>query len=289
MIDGLKIIKTIHATDRFEAYEARLDGQKVFAKKAKNKKTRELLAGVPKNSEIVNKLGKKSDFIFRAPQVCGQENDWLVTEWINGKSLGEDVVSDPDFVAGVLTEFFIAFDNEQVKSKGFRQVFTNDGLKTRMEERITGKFTTEQKKVLAEAKKLFDGLQPALTPALQDADLKPDHIFRDNKKTGSYVLIDSEHLSDQWPRFFDLGNNFSKFWIRGQKEFSNTLLRTFLNKSFINEKTIFKPMLATLIVRGVALHWEPDYDPGAENYNIPRAQAMLRACLKARNIEDLLY
>ncbi|MBI1952342.1 hypothetical protein HYS42_01300, partial [Candidatus Saccharibacteria bacterium] len=167
MIDGLKIIKTIHATDRFEAYEARLDGQKVFAKKAKNKKTRELLAGVPKNSEIVNKLGKKSDFIFRAPQVCGQENDWLVTEWINGKSLGEDVVSDPDFVAGVLTEFFIAFDNEQVKSKGFRQVFTDDGLKTRMGERITGEFTTEQKKVLAEAKKVFDRLQPALTPALQ--------------------------------------------------------------------------------------------------------------------------
>lgn len=289
MIKDLKIIKTIHTTDRFEAYEARLNGQRVFAKKAKNKKTRELLAGVPKNSDLINKLGRKSDFIFRAPLVYGQENNWLVTEWINGKSLDEDVVSEPGFVVDILTEFFIAFDNEQVESKGFRQIFTNDGLKTRMEERITGEFTTEQKKVLAEAKKLFDRLQPDLTPALQDADLKPDHIFRDDKKPGSYVLIDSEHLSDQWPRFFDLGNNFSKFWIRGQKEFSNTLLRAFLNKSHINKKTIFKPMLATLIVRGIALHWEPDYDPGAEKYNIPRAQEMLQACLKARDLGDLLY
>lgn len=288
MIDGLKIIRTIQSTDRFEAYEAELGGQTVFAKKAKDEKTRELLLGLPKNSDTVNELGKKTDFSFRAPEVFKQKDDWLVTEWIDGRPLSEDINIDSSFVANILAQFFIVFDKEPVKSTGFRQIFTIAGLEGRMKERIPKKIAAEQSKVLTQAKKLFDELQPGLKPALQDADLKPDHIFRDNK-TDSYVLIDSEHLSDQWPRFFDLGNNFSKFWIRGQKEFSNTLLDAFVNKSRLDKEIIFRPMLATIIVRGIALHWEPDYDPGAQSYNIPRAQDMLKACIKARNIEDLLY
>ncbi len=289
MMSGLELIKTIQSTDRFDSYEAKLNGQKVFAKKAKNEKARELLTGLPKNSDIVNKLGEKAGCSFRAPEVYTQRGDWIITEWIEGHSLGGDVDLKPELVADTLVRFFIAFDDEPVRPKGFRQIFTSDGLENRMEERIPKNLKTEHKKVLNNAKRLFDKLQPSLVPALQDADIKPDHIFPDYKRPNSYVLVDSEHLSSQWPRFYDLGNNISKFWVRGQKKFSNILLTAFVDKSMVEKKLIFKPMLATIIVRGIALHWEPDYDPGAEIYNIPRAQEMLKTCLAVNNIDDLLY
>jgi len=289
MIDGLKIVKVIHSTDRFEAYEAEYEGQKAFAKKAKTDKTRALLAGLPENSEVVNDLGMKTDFKFRAPKIYRHKEDWIVTEWIDGVSLGSSVVSQPNYVADILSSFFTVFDEEAVADEGFRQIFTKTGLASRMTERLPASLSVEQKKTLTAAKNLFDSLHPTLVPALQDADIKPDHIFADPKNSGAYVLVDSEHLSNQWPRFFDLGNNIVKFWIRGQKEFSNILLKTFLAKSQISKENIFQPLLGTMIVRGIALHWEPDYDPGAESYNIPRAQEMLKACLAASNLEDLLY
>src|SRR3989344_2125779 len=278
MVDGLKIIKVIHSTDRFEAYEARLDGRKVFAKKAKNDKTRELLAGLPKNSGIVNGLGRKTDFKFRAPQIYQHQKDWIVTEWIDGMSLDGRGITQSNYVADILSSFFIVFDEETVTNEGFRQIFTKEGLGSRMAERLPTNLSVEEKKTLTAVKNLFDSLHDRLVPALQDADIKPDHIF-----------VDPKHLSNQWPRFFDLGNNFVKFWIRGQKEFSNLLLKTFLAKSQISKDIIFQPLLGTMLVRGIALHWEPDYDPGAESYNIPRAQEMLKACLGASNLDDLLY
>ena len=287
MIDGLKIIKIIHSTDRFDAYEARLDGHKVFAKKAKSDKTRELLAGLPKNSEIVNGLGKKTGFKFRAPQIRQQKENWIITEWIDGESLGTRMLADPSYAADILARFFVVFDEETIAGEGFRQIFTKEGLAGRMTERLPTSLSVEQKKTLTAAKNLFDSLHSSLVPALQDADIKPDHIFAVPKNRGAYVLVDSEHLSNQWPRFFDLGNNFVKFWIRGQKEFSNLLLKTFIAKSQISEEVIFQPLLGTMIARGIALHWEVDYDPGAESYNIPRAQKMLKICLAATNLDDL--
>ena len=272
MIDGLKIIKIIHSTDRFDAYEARLDGHKVFAKKAKSDKTRELLAGLPKNSEIVNGLGKKTGFKFRAPQIRQQKENWIITEWIDGESLGTRMLADPSYAADILARFFVVFDEETIAGEGFRQIFTKEGLAGRMTERLPTSLSVEQKKTLTAAKNLFDSLHSSLVPALQDADIKPDHIFAVPKNRGAYVLVDSEHLSNQWPRFFDLGNNFVKFWIRGQKEFSNLLLKTFIAKSQISEEVIFQPLLGTMIARGIALHWEVDYDLGAESYRIPRAQ-----------------
>lgn len=290
MMDGLKIIKTIQSNERYDAYEAELEGQRVFAKKAKTPKTKELISGVAKNSDIVNTLGARTtDFSFRAPKILTNETGWLVTEWIEGKSLDEDVVLHPESVADTLSRFFIVFDNEPVRPKGFRQIFTQDGLEHRMEERIPKNLGAEQKKTLAQAKRLFNKLQPELVPALQDADIKPDHIFNDPQKPGRWVLVDSEHLGPQWPRFYDLSNNFAKFWVRHQKFFSNRLLKTFLDRSGLAGDEIFEHLLAILLIRGISLHWETDYDPGAEGYNIPRAQAMLKICLKARNLEDLLY
>jgi len=290
MMDNLKIINTIQSNERYDAYEAEFDGQKVFAKKAKMPKTEELLRGVPKNSDVVNNLGAKSaSFTFRAPKTIASEANLLITEWIDGQPLGAILDKEPENIATVLAKFFIVFDDEPVKPEGFRIIFTKEGLKSRMSQRLPKSLSEERKTVLKDAKKLFDELCASLLPSLQDADIKPEHIFLDPNKAGAYVLIDSEHLSPQWPRFYDLGNNIAKYWVRNQKEFSSILTRTFLQGSKIAPDIIFRPLVATLLVRGISMHWETDYDPGAENYNIPRAQAMLKACLAANNLDDLLY
>ncbi len=287
MLPGLKIIKTIQTTDRFDTYEAELNGQKVFAKKAKSEKPRELLARVPENSDAANRMGHKSAFQFRAPGIYKQDKDWLVTEWIDGESLGKKVDAHPEDVAEVLANFLLVFDQEPVTNQEVRKTFKNDSLAAYMEEKLPKDLNAEQNKVLAEAKTLFDQLQMTLTPSWQDGDIRPDHIFIDPKNKKGFVLVDPEHLDPRWPRFYSLANNFVKYWVRGPKEFAKVLVQLFMNKSGISEETIFRPLLASIIVRGISLHWEPDYDPGAESYNIPRAQAMLKVCLAANNLDDL--
>lgn len=289
MMDGLKIIKTIHTTDRFEAYEADLKGSRVFAKNAKTVKTSELLARVPENSAIANRIGSKTDFKFRAPKIITEEADWLVTEWIEGQSLAQKVENHLDAVADVLANFLLVLDQEPVTNHEIRKTFGKDSLSVYMKEKLPKNLSPGQNKILADSKKLFDQLQATLATSWQDGDVKPEHIFIDPQDPYGFVLIDPEHLDQRWPRFYSLANNFAKYWVRGPKQFSIVLAELFMSKSGISEEEIIKPLLACIIVRGISLHWEPDYDPGAENYNIPRAQEMLRACLKARNIEDLLY
>ncbi len=289
MIDGLKIINTIQSTDRFDAYEAELNSNKVFAKKAKNEKTRELLARVPYNSKVADQLGRKTAFKFRSPTIIQQDKDWLVTEWIDGKTLADKIEINLQPVAKILTNFLVVFDREPVSEREVRKTFKNDSLAVYMKEKLPKNLTVEQKKVINQAKSLFDKLQADLVPSWQDGDIKPDHIFTDPKNPDRFILVDPEHLDPKWPRFYSLANNFVKYWVRGPQEFSKVLLKLFMEKSALSEEAVRRPLLASIIVRGISLHWEPDYDPGAEEYNIPRAQDMLRVALAARNIDDLLY
>lgn len=289
MIKNLNILRTIQSTDRFDAYEAEYEGRKVFAKKAKTEKTRELLARVPENSKVANHLGRKNAFKFRVPAVIAHERDWLVTEWIEGESLGGRVKSETKEIAAILANFLLVFDKEPVINGEVRKTFKSDSLDAYMAEKLPKKLNLQQKHVLAGAKTLFDQLQPDLTPSWQDGDIKPDHIFPDPKNPDTFVLVDPEHLDPRWPRFYSLANNYVKYWVRGPKEFSNMLLELFSRGCVLSGDEIFRPLLASIIVRGISLHWEPDYDPGAESYNIPRAQAMLKVCLKASNLDDLLY
>lgn len=289
MIDKLKIIRIIQSNERYDSCEAEYEGRRVFAKKAKSQKTRELLARVPENSAAANRMGHRSAFRFRSPQIYEQTGDWLVTEWIDGDSLGEKVDARPEAAAETLASFLLVLDQEPVGNQEVRKTFASASLAAYMKEKLPKNLSPEQNKILVDAKNTFDQLQTTLTASWQDGDIKPDHIFIDPKIKGGFVLVDPEHLDQRWPRFYSLANNFSKYWVRGPQQFSKALVELFMNKSGASEEEFFRPFLACVIVRGISLHWEPDYDPGAESYNIPRAQEMLKTCLAINNIDDLLY
>ena len=193
-MDNLKIIRTIQVTDRFDAYEAEYKGRRVFAKKAKGEKPRELLARVPENSDVANRMGRETAFQFRAPQIYKQAGDWLVTEWIKGDSLGKKVEAQPEAVAEVLASFLLVLDREPVSNQEIRKTFASDSLAAYMKEKLPKNLSPEQNKILADAKNIFDQLQMTLTTSWQDGDIKPDHIFADPKNKDGFVLVDPEHL-----------------------------------------------------------------------------------------------
>lgn len=136
---------------------------------------------------------------------------------------------------------------------------------------------------------LFEKYASELVPCLQDADLQPEHLLSDINKQGAYVLIDSEHTADHWPRYFDLANNYTKYWKRDNKPFSAQLLKSYLKISGVSEIEISKPFLACVIVRCLALHWEDDHDPGALTTNAPRCQELLRLVCSFKGLSHLIY
>lgn len=288
MIDELKLIKPIHANERYASYQCVYQGQSVFAKQARNDKTRQLIAGLPKNSAVVNDIGQQTQFKFRAPKIILQQGDWILTEWIDADSLEDDVASRSEELAGILASFFMVFDAQSVADQGFRHIFTIDGLAERIEDRLLDKVNKRQLEVVRAAQTKFNQLWPSLMPALQDADIKPDHIFRDPVSPGAFVLIDSEHLSNQWPRFYDLGNIYVKYFMRRNIDFSTQIIRTFLKRSGLKAADLFEPLQAIIIIRAISLHWEHDYDENAEKYNLPRAQALLTQTLESKSLDNIL-
>lgn len=288
MPDNLEIVRSIQATDRFEAYEASYKGQKVFAKKALSTKTCELLARVPQNSAAANQLGQKTDFRFRTPQIIAHSDNWLVTEWIEGEAMSAQLQTAPSKVAGILVDFLLAFEREPLPSCDIRKTFTAQSLDDYMAEKLPKNLEPAQARLVAEAKARFDQLSSTLAAAWQDGDIKPDHIFSDPELPGAFVLIDPEHFDPRWPRFYSLANNYVKHWVRRQSDFSKELIRRFMAGSELPESEVFEPLLASIIVRCISLHWENDYDPGALDYNIPRSQELLARVLQADGLHNLL-
>ena len=286
MIAGLKLVREIKNNERFISYEAELGGKKVFAKRASGENTALHLRFQAKNMATVNEIGGR---IFRAPAVLAADENWLVSEWIDGQTLEEQIDSQPKIAAEVVAKVAAVFDAQADAKIELRPIFTSSGLAKRVNERIESAVKVEADALFQASLKLFKSYQPSLKACLQDADVQPEHLFRDPTQAARYVLIDSEHLNQHWPRFYDLANNYSKFWKRDNRAFSKQILNEYVKLAGFSEQEIFKPLVASLIVRAFALHWEADYDPGALSTNIPRSQELLRACLAAKNLSDLLY
>lgn len=286
MIPDLKLGRTIKENDRYSSYEATLNGKKVFAKKANSQNTALHLNFQIKNSQVVNDIGKD---LFRAPQVLASSEDWLVMEWIDGNTLEASVKQKPNRAAKAVAEVVARFDAQPDEDTELRPIFTASGLTKRVEQRISESTRASACGLLAMALERFSKLQPSLKACLQDADVQPEHLFIDPAKKAKYVLIDSEHLQSHWPRRYDLANNYSKYWKRSNRAFAGEILNQYVKVGDSTANQIFEPLIACLIVRAFALHWEADYDPGALDTNMPRSQELLKACIEAQHLSDLLY
>lgn len=285
MIESLKIIRQLKKTERFESFEAEYKGQRVFAKRAISDNTAVHLIFQERNSQAVNNIGTG---ILRSPKVLAKSEDWIVTEWVSGESVESFIRKDPEQAARITAQVINIFDSQPDADTPLREIFTFKGLSDRIEQRIDGDIRRPAVKLFEDSLELFKDLAPKLQACLQDADIQPEHLFLDPDKNDSYILIDSEHLNTHWPRYYDLANNYSKYWKRNNRPFAAKILREYLAVSGQSAEEIFEPLCASLIVRSFALHWENDYDPGAEDTNVPRSQELLVKILQANSLNNLL-
>ena len=284
--DDLKLMRPLKSNQRFESYEAKYKGRRVFAKQARSERTAVHLDFQVRNGEIVNKIGGQ---LLRAPQTILKTKDWLVAEWIDGQPLEAKVATQPKAVAETLARVIYLFDSQISKDAQLREIFTPAGLRQRVDERIKPEIRKTSPGLFEDSLDLFEKYSAELAPCLQDADVQPEHLLSDPQKPGAYVLVDSEHMADHWPRYFDLANNYTKYWKRDNKSFSVELLKSYLKISSASDAEIFEPFLASVIVRCLALHWEDDHDPGALATNVPRCQELLRLVLSSKGLSHLIY
>lgn len=285
MIEGLKIVRQLKKTERFESFEAEYKGQRAFAKKALSDNTAVHLVFQDRNSRTVDNIGND---LLRSPKVLARSDDWIVTEWVGGESVESLIQGSPEEAARITAKVINIFDSQPNADTPLREIFTFKGLSERIEQRIDGDIRRPAVKLFEDSLELFRDLAPKLQACLQDADVQPEHLFIDPDKNDSYILIDSEHLNTHWPRYYDLANNYSKYWKRDNRPFAAQILREYLTVSGQSAEEIFEPLCASLIVRSFALHWEKDYDPGALTTNIPRSQELLRLVLQADSLNNLL-
>jgi Ser/Thr protein kinase RdoA (MazF antagonist) len=57
---------------------------------------------------------------------------------------------------------------------------------------------------------------PQLNPSLQHGDFTPWHVLE--TPAGKSVLIDCEHVSASWPRYYDLANFYSQLSVRFDRD-----------------------------------------------------------------------
>jgi hypothetical protein len=285
MIDGLKTTRLLKTTERFESFEADLNGHRVFAKHAKSGNTAVHLKFQSKNSQTVDSIGAK---LLRAPKILEINEEWIVTEWVDGSSLEAMVHAQPEHAAETLARIINIFDSQPDSTTPLRPIFTHDGLAERIRERIAPPIQQDAGQLFEESLARFREIQSKLKACLQDADVQPEHLFADPSSEAEYILIDSEHLNTHWPRFYDLANNYSKYWKRDNRTFASQTLKSYLSITSRQPEEIFEPLCASLIVRALALHWENDYDPGALDTNIPRSQSLLKRILQADSLNNLL-
>lgn len=285
-VDGLELLRPLKSNQRFESYEAKYKGRKVFAKHTKSGRTEVHLDFQVRNEEIVNKIGGQ---LIRAPKTILKTKEWLVAEWIDGEPLEAKVAIQSKAAAETLARVIYLFDSQISKDAQLREIFLPAGLRQRVSERIKPEIREASAELFEDSLNLFEKYSANLVPCLQDADVQPEHLLGDPKKPGAYVLIDSEHTNDHWPRYFDLANNYTKYWKRGNRTFSAQLLKSYLEINGVSETKVFEPFLASVIVRCLALHWEDDHDPGALATNVPRCQELLRLVGSSKDLSHLIY
>lgn len=288
MISGLDELTAIKSNDRFDSFKAEYNHLTVFAKRAKLQKSRKNLKKQHQNAQTVNEIGSKSPLRpLRSPKTIYFSGDWLLTEWLNTENLGPRVKTSPNKVAAILADYFALFDKQKSTKDRLRSIFTEEGLRQRIDERL--KLSIQNKKLVADALERFIKLSKSLTPAVQDADIKPYHLYYDEKEPNGFVLIDSEHLSDDWPRYYDLGNNIAKYFVRNELSYCRALTEQFCERLGIKQKEIFEPIICILIVRSLSMLWSPDFEADIPKFGRTKALGLLKRSTEVKSLTSLLY
>lgn len=277
---GYRVIEKLRDNERFLTEHGQLDdGREVFVKAAKTEKTRGLLENQFKSTAPVNEIGSRSKTRFRAPEALNFDGQTLVTEWIYTDPLESALVKPDGFRTELLCDFLEAYDSFPVPKGQVVEFKSAEDLQDKITPFIESKIINP--KLASAALRRFKQVRAKARPAWQDGDIKLSHIYPDPINLGNYVVVDTEHARASWPRFYDLGNNLARYWVRGEKPKGVELVRKYLEVSGESEETLFEPLVLTLLSRGITMHPEG-------SGQIEPAQEILAIASQAQSLADLL-
>ncbi len=182
-------------------------------------------------------LGTNEDSWLRAERIVYSGDEWLLAEWLDGGPLA----TPEQFLAGEnlnavdeLVKIHVEFDKHaESNSTGIELRVGGTTLLKDARQKQTEKLEPLinqygwDGELINLAINFWIDKSKAFTPALQHGDLTPWHVFRN--KTG-LVLIDCEHSSDDWPRYYDIANFYSALNTRfNLPDLANKMVNDFSN------------------------------------------------------------
>lgn len=213
-LDVQEILKN---NDRFYSAKVVIKNKAYFYKKSKNKSMNIQIQQQVRGAELLQKaLNEQNINWLKTETISSFGDDWLMTEWLDQEPLAKP----SDYVTGQnldsinsISKIQIALDS--VANTGSNEAEVRVGGNTLLSE-AEQKQQEKLKPLLLEhgwdaglindATSYWVSKSNAFEPALQHADLTPWHIYPTGK---TFTIIDCEHVSDDWPRYYDIANFYS--------------------------------------------------------------------------------
>lgn len=294
-VPGIDIEYLIRQNDRYAAYKVTYQDQPAFMKQALNERSRRNLQKQILGVRWTNQIGATMEQSpLRAPTTLLSGEDFLVTEWIDTPDLHEEALTMPERTATTFAGWMNAYDQWGKRPWSYKPHYwgsetaqqTSDDIRSRLSQYVESGLITPD--LVEDGLRVFLDLFPMLEARLQDADIKPAHVYRDPTDPEGYVMIDSEWIHRTWPRFYDLGNLVSKYWVVfDDHQFANHLINQTFKAVDSTETEFISALRATCIVRGLHFHHETNVDSDNSNKGvILRAQKLIQFCMQPTSIHD---
>lgn len=290
----------------YDTEETKHEGLTVlaFVKWSEDEHIGELIENEAAVGTEIDRMGTDASPPFRAPTVYSAGEGRIAREWLPGQPLSEAnplPMSVPQAIASIAA----TFDRRGAGSTGaprFNFFETQQETRTRIEQELMKSVENGivREKVVQDGLALFDELYPTLTSCWQHADLVPEHLYPEELNTdGSdpnkgeefgIVMIDAEHMRDDWPKCYDVGNSLARNIVYyPDHAFAAELLAAYLGASDDPPEAIVQPLKAILAYRSLAAIKKLGQPlDELRTAQIDRAQKLLAELPGVKTMDDLV-
>ena len=215
--------ETVKSGRRFlSEHVVKADGRHLFVKTAMGPESYGKIKQQVRGARYLSHLLKDSPWL-RVENILKSDGKSLVAEWVPGGRIAEPKQFSAGENLGVIGEYVrVAAELDDLAIKNFK---SSSYMKTRLgrhratdykahvEEKFTKLWSKHNwdRQDIERALTYFDERVGTLHSTWQHGDLTPYHILRDGKHL---VLVDCEHVSNAWPRFYDIANFYSHLQVR---------------------------------------------------------------------------
>lgn len=259
----------IKRSSRFQTEHVITNHDELFVKKSLQPEFNEKIANEVSGASSLNNLLQDVGWL-RAEKILESGENWLVTEWLKGGPLATHeqffAKQNPEAlytfakIAAQLDEKAVA--NLSQTSEKHVRLSSSRILPGSYIQKVQEKFKPFvnqpgfDEKLFKVALNYFDSRIESLQACWQHGDLTPWHIF---KSSQALIIIDCEHVKDDWPRFYDIANFYSQLVVRfSLEDWADKMLADFsdLRSEDVNKSQAFWAVVVLRSARRISEHYD---------------------------------